>query len=257
MILDNLEYISVQNQVTEFPSHYHETFCISLIHNGIETIDLGFKKMYSEKGSITITNPYEIHSNPLMSSDLQLEFDTIYISKDLMKYLLGGINIIFINRKINNREANQLFLQLKNALDLKDIQTIENLLIQFVNILKEYSEEKAGEYSELGFNNLNHVNNYIESHIAHKLSLEELSNVANINKYGFAKKFKASTGMTPMNYVLMKKVFSSKKLITPNTELTQIAYDYNFSDMAHFSRTFKRYIGISPKSYQKNISSDL
>ena len=57
-----------------------------------------------------------------------------------------------------------------------------------------------------------------------------------------------------MNYVLMRKIFSSKTLIKSNLELTEVAYQYNFTDMAHFSKTFKRFIGISPKSYQESIS---
>jgi AraC-like DNA-binding protein len=77
--------------------------------------------------------------------------------------------------------------------------------------------------------------------------------MANINKYGFVKKFKASTGMTPINYILMKKIFSSKSLIHPNSDITELAYQYNFCDLAHFSKTFKQYIGISPKKFQSNL----
>ena len=77
--------------------------------------------------------------------------------------------------------------------------------------------------------------------------------IANLNKFGFAKKFKIFTGMSPMNYILMRKIFSSKKLISPNSELTKIAYQYNFTDMAHYSKTFKRFIGISPKKYKETI----
>ncbi|WP_106794683.1 AraC family transcriptional regulator [Aquimarina sp. Aq78] len=257
MILDNLEYINVQKQVTDFPKHYHETFCISLIHKGIEQIELESQSIFSEKGCITITNPYEIHSNPLIDSTSQVEFDTIYISKDVMKYLFNGKNITFVNRKINNKNANQLFRLLKNAIIINDIPTIENLLFQFVATLKHYSQEKKEEYSELNFNSLHNVSSYIDNNISSKFCLDKLSKIANLNKYGFAKKFKASTGMTPMNYILMKKIFSSKQLITKNTDLTQIAFDYEFSDLAHFSNTFKRYVGISPKMYQKSISSIL
>ncbi|SHF84784.1 AraC-type DNA-binding protein [Leeuwenhoekiella marinoflava DSM 3653] len=93
----------------------------------------------------------------------------------------------------------------------------------------------------------------IEDNIYNKFCLDELSKMANINKYGFVKKFKTSTGMTPMNYILMKKIFSCKTFIEPNSELTELAYLYNFSDLAHFSKTFKRYIGISPKKFQANL----
>lgn len=257
MILDDLEYITIENQTTEFPKHFHETFCISLIHSGIEQIDFEHQSLFSEAGSISITNPYEIHSNPLFDKTTQLKFDTIYISNQLMKDILNGKNIKFINRKINSKNANKLFIELKNAIDKQETENIEFNLHQFINTIKSHSQENDKEYSELNLNSFKQINNYIEKHICEKFSLNELSKIANINKYGFAKKFKAATGMTPINYILMKKVFSSKMLINSNTELTTLAYQYNFTDLAHFSKTFKRFVGISPKKYQQSIIEKL
>ena len=66
MPFNEIEYISIENQTTEFPKHFHETFCISLIYKGIEQIDFENQSLFSEAGSISITNPYEVHSNPLI-----------------------------------------------------------------------------------------------------------------------------------------------------------------------------------------------
>lgn len=253
MSFDDIEYISIENQTTEFPKHFHETFCISLIYKGIEQIDFENQSLFTEAGSISITNPYEVHSNPLIDLNASLKFDTIYIPNDSMKYILNGDNILFLNRKINNTKANKLFVILKDALSTKNPKTIEHCLFRFVNTLKTYSQANENEYSELNFDSFKQIDSYIENHICDKFCLEELSKMANINKFGFVKKFKASTGMTPMNYILMLKIFSSKKLISKNSELTDIAYKYSFTDLAHFSKTFKRYIGLSPKKYKENI----
>ena len=253
MLFDNLEYLSIENQTTDFPKHFHETFCISLIHNGIEQIDFDNQTLFSEKGSISITNPYEIHSNPLTDKDICLKFDTIYLSNDLMKYLLNGQNIKFANRKINSEKANQLFMELKYAIDTKNPEYVEFSLKQFVNTLKIYSQENTKKYCEQNLYEFKDVSNYIEHNICEKFCLDELSKIANINKYGFIKKFKISTGMTPINYILMKKIFASKTLINPNSDITELAYLYNFCDLAHFSKTFKQYIGISPKKFQSSL----
>lgn len=254
MSFDDLEYITIENQRTSFPKHFHETFCISLIHKGVEQIDFESQSLFTEAGSISITNPYEVHSNPLIDNDSFLKFDTIYIPNDVMKYVLNGKNIKFTNRQITSKKTNKLFLELKKALEAKNNNLIELYLKQFISELKLYSQENKSEYSGLNFNSYNQIKNYIESHIYDKFSLDDLSEIANINKFGFSKKFKTLTGMTPMNYVLMRKIFSSKTLIKSNLKLTEVAYQYNFTDMAHFSKTFKRFIGISPKSYQESIS---
>jgi len=53
-----------------------------------------------------------------------------------------------------------------------------------------------------------------------------------------------------MNYILLKKIFSAKDLITTSTDLTKKAHQYNFTDLAHFSKTFKR--GGQPQDLQYN-----
>lgn len=257
MTFDALEYITIENQTTDFPKHFHETFCISLIHLGTEQIDFENQSIFCEAGSISITNPYEIHSNPLIDINAPLKFDTIYIPNDLMKYGLDGKNIIFLNRKITSKKANVFFTALKHAIDSRNDLEIESCLKQFVEVLQFYAQESKEEYSPLNFSSFSQINTFVENNIYNRFCLNQLSVLANINKYGFVKKFKASTGMTPMNYILMKKIFSSKKLIDRNAELTEIAYQYNFTDLAHFSKTFKRFIGVSPTKYKEGFLKKL
>ena len=162
MLFENLEYITIVNQTTSFPKHFHETFCISLIHKGIEQIDFENQSLFTEAGSISITNPYEIHSNPLIDNNSYLKFDTIYIPNKIMKYILNGENIRFINRQITSKKANKLFLKLKQVLDVKNDEMIKHCLTKFINILKQYSEAYEKEYSELKFDNFSqkHIHHY-------------------------------------------------------------------------------------------------
>ncbi|WP_064967573.1 AraC family transcriptional regulator [Tenacibaculum ovolyticum] len=257
MTFSNIEHITIEKQTAEFPKHFHETFCFSLVEKGVNQIDFKNQSVFSEAGCISIVNPYEIHSNPIIDSDSHIKFETIYVPNELVKHVLKGRNIKFIAHKITNKKATQLFLKLKSALETKDDNIIEVHLSEFINTLKFCSVEKEQEYLGLNFDNFNQVNEYIENHIQEKLCLDELSKLANINKFGFSKKFKMTTGMTPMNYILMRKVFSSKKIIKSNSELTKIAYQYNFTDLAHFSKTFKRFIGVSPKKYKESIAKKM
>ncbi|MBC9796907.1 AraC family transcriptional regulator [Sinomicrobium weinanense] len=251
--MNDLEYISIENQASAFPEHYHETFCISLIHSGVEAIKMEEKTIYGEAGSITITNPYEVHSNPLVDPGVKLRFDTLYITGGLMKYLFDGENITFLQRKIRDQKAEEQFVALRNSFATGDTGNSRAALVAFARTLRPYSRQKNGDYSELTPGGLRETMDFIHHNITTNLSLEKIAKVAHCNKYGFAKKFRASTGMSPMNYVLMKKVFTGKKQITANSELTQIAYDYGFTDLAHFSKAFKRFVGISPAAYRKNI----
>jgi len=103
MTFDKIEYITIENQTTEFPKHFHETFCFSLIYKGINQIDFENQSVFSEAGSISIVNPFEIHSNPIIDSNSHIKFDTIYVPMDVMKHLTKGKNIKFTERTITNK----------------------------------------------------------------------------------------------------------------------------------------------------------
>jgi len=248
-----VDHLRVSAQAMDFPEHFHETFCISLIHKGVEYLKVDGQSLYSESGSLSITNPYEVHANPLIDAGTPVAFDTLYIPQDVMKYFLRGKNISFLQRKINDNQANDLFRQIKKALVVQDFMRVEVLLTQFVSILDNYAQDKVEDYTGLEFNRLEHLVTYIDQHINKKFTLDHLAKVAHINKYGLTKKFRRITGMSLINYILMKKIFASKKQITAETILTELAFNYDFSDMAHYSKTFKRFIGLSPKVYQKNL----
>lgn len=251
--LDNIECLTIDKQAKDFPKHFHETFCISLIRNGIEQIDFNNQSLYSEAGSISITNPYELHSNPLVDNCMKVGFDTLYLSSDVMKYMSLGKNIQFENRKINDPGLNIAFLQVKDALKSYDAVKTENALSEFVHILLPYSQLKTENHNSLALKNKDIIFDYIENNLNNKIDLETLAHIASINKFGFAKNFKSHTGMSPINYVLMKRIFLMKTIISPTTDLTQLAYTYNFSDISHFSNAFKRYIGISPNEYKNQL----
>ncbi len=95
--IDSIEVLKVVNQKVAFPKHYHETYCITLIESGLEAIKLEGATVLSEKGIITITNPCEVHANPIVDKGIVNSFTTIYLSPDLM-YVSGGKSLAFRRR---------------------------------------------------------------------------------------------------------------------------------------------------------------
>lgn len=246
-----IDYITIENQEVDFPRHFHETFCISLIKRGIEQIEFGTHSILSESGTISITNPYEVHANPVVNSDLKTSFDTIYISKDVMKYFVG--NNIILNTQINEGKVLREFLSLRNSLAKNNPKINETHLTAFIDAIHPFSKSKNESEEMMDLTNLQFIEKFIDYHIKERFTVNQLAQLASLNKFGFIKKFKSYTGLSPMNYVIMKKVFSAKSLITKDINLSELAYDYNFTDLAHFSKTFKRYIGICPSAYKLKL----
>ena len=63
--------------------------------------------------------------------------------------------------------------------------------------------------------------------------------------------------MTINDFILRKKIDIAKSLLLErNKTLAYISKYLGFSSPPHFSSTFKKYVGISPKEYSQNILKD-
>ncbi len=251
-VLDNIELLSVQHQKNDFPEHFHETFCVSLIGRGTEVIKTQSGKLHTCEGKISINNPYEIHSNPILDKDVAIGFDTIYLSQALVDSLLGIENVVFENIQTSSTLQVRLFNDLKFIILNKFTHKIEPALAVFLQALDLKSNPTI--FSRFTYaNRFTEVLGYIETNYHNKITLETLAKIAQMDKFSFSKSFRNATGLTPINYVLMKKIFYSKSLIDKDSTLTQTAFELDFTDQSHFNRMFKRFIGISPTAYQSNL----
>lgn len=97
------------------------------------------------------------------------------------------------------------------------------------------------------------IKDYIESNINHKLTLKELAQVANLSEYHFQRLFQQTFGASPAHWVNRRRIGLAKKLLktSPSRSLSisQIAVDCGFYDQSHFTHTFKKTTGVTPKKY--------
>ena len=86
------------------------------------------------------------------------------------------------------------------------------------------------------------------------LQLPELGERFHISHYYLSRLFKAETGLSPMKYVMYRKIGESQNLLM-NTELPigTISDRMGFLDNCHFSTTFKKYIGLTPTQYRQHF----
>lgn len=250
-----MKLISFDNQKNPFPLHFHNEYCISLIINGTEVIQTRSERCIGHPNDITITHPYELHANPLYSKDNSISFDTIYVDKSLFLQLSPINSLIkFENRIITSAIAKTLFLKIKSAKLHSDIAPLLNgLITEFISELIKHSDIQPDYEPTKPLENWQVIDKYIDNHIFDSISLDDLAGCVFLNKFTFSRNFKHSTGMTPINYVIMKKIFHSKDALVTTSAIQSAALDYGFTDTAHYSKFFKRFIGISPIEYRSSL----
>ncbi|MEE1674173.1 AraC family transcriptional regulator [Agarivorans aestuarii] len=98
---------------------------------------------------------------------------------------------------------------------------------------------------------LNRCQEFIEAHLADKLSLHQLAQLVDLSDYHFARMFKQSSGVSPHQYLSQRRIERAKHLLlNGGLSLAEVAYQTGFSSQAHFSARFKQITGNSPASFR-------
>jgi AraC family transcriptional regulator len=76
--------------------------------------------------------------------------------------------------------------------------------------------------------------------------------LAHVSPYHFARLFKHSTGLPPHQYVIACRVERAKELLRERDRLplADVAAEVGFSSQSHFTRHFKRLVGVTPRRFR-------
>lgn len=101
---------------------------------------------------------------------------------------------------------------------------------------------------------VNQATAYIEEHYAQKLTLQEVADKCYVSQWHLSKLINKYTGNT--FYELLNNVRTEKAkalLNDPKLKIGDIVDMVGYSDAAHFSRVFKRIVGVSANEYRNSM----
>ena len=98
-----------------------------------------------------------------------------------------------------------------------------------------------------------HAQQHILAHLNRSLSLDELGRACCASPDHLRHLFKATTGLSPMQYAAGLRMQEARRLLVeePALAVYQVAQRLGFEDPYHFSRRFKTFTGTSPRAFRK------
>lgn len=131
-------------------------------------------------------------------------------------------------------------------------------ILELMSTTKEYktitAEEYVNTYHHRDNDRIDKVFKYIFTHFERDIQLEEVANIANMNKQAFCRYFKTRTKKTFIEFVNSVRVNHACKIMqTTNTAISALAYKCGFNSLSNFNRFFKEVTGVTPREYRKRL----
>lgn len=126
------------------------------------------------------------------------------------------------------------------------------LQLLICNILRITGDETIAVADDFHNKQLSYIKNYIEMHYQEHMTLDELAEMARLNKYYLVNEFKRSYGYTPIDYLLHRRVEESKQhLIDGKLSMKQIATSCGFHSQSYFNQVFKKKTDLTPSAFRR------
>jgi len=96
----------------------------------------------------------------------------------------------------------------------------------------------------------------MESHYREEhFTVEDMAEELNMSRSQFYRKISCETGTTPNELLQKFKIGKSAQMLrSGNYNVTQAMFESGFQSTSHFSKLFRKYMGMNPSVFRKTIS---
>ncbi|WP_319759340.1 AraC family transcriptional regulator [Maridesulfovibrio sp.] len=247
-----------------FPRHVHTSYIFILVDQGERRLNINSTALTYKAGELCILPPGIPHScaSSCEKDSLQHAYRAICVNTRYMQKLTAEIcdrpcrepdfNPAVIYKDYDRASFDELFALINIPGTGLEKQAALNSFLY--HIIEEHSRgeiitQKTGPQHEA----LQRVKNFIDHNFQQKITLHDLAETACLSPFHLQKLFVGKYGRSPQEYLIFRRVQEARALIENRTTIIDAALKSGFSDQSHFSRHFKKIIGISPgQFFQEN-----
>jgi AraC family transcriptional regulator len=117
-----------------------------------------------------------------------------------------------------------------------------------IHLSREYRNRSKPQKSvvRLSDDELSRLNRHIDGNLDSPLTSEELASLVGRSRFHFSRLFKISTGTTPHQYVIRRRVECARELLRAGHAIADVAVQVGFSSQSHLHSHIQRAFGCTP-----------
>lgn len=251
--------------------HSHSRYEIYYFHSGKCQYVIGGKSIDLAPGDLIIMNGLREHG-PVMDDRFTYIRSTVLFDGTAVRSVLIQPHSIDVLRPFAHAsyfrcslkgqlklEFEDMLFRLQRFYSKKNImgyQRLRNTFLELLLFIYERfveNDKSADRLPTVKEKTVQQALSYIEQYYTEDIKLEQLSSHLFVSRFYLMKIFKELTDFTVFEYIHQRRVNQAKLLLALNKELTitEISFKVGYKQPSHFTRTFKKWTGLTPEQYRK------
>lgn len=247
---DFLFYYAIDNSHTDLVMHSHDICELIFLKKGNPTYNVEGRSYQIFTNYLILTRPFERH-NLIFNSNSEYEryvflFDEKKLASDAFKKIPSNINVINFD---NNALVCRLFQKIDYYIKVLTPEEFENILMTIIQELL-YNIRLTANTSHPDDYKINPLISdaikYIDANILYPLTIDTICDELHITKTYLHKLFVKHLQISPMQYVLSKKLSIAQRKLRMGAKATDVYLTCGFTDYSTFYRCYKKHFGHAP-----------
>jgi AraC-like DNA-binding protein len=239
----------------EYPRHWHDELYLCATVAGRRELDCMGLSYITPPGSLVLIPPGEIHADRKFECTFRcmfIELRAFHIAlENFAEQSVRGIN--FRTALIQNERTMTSFLQVHRSLEERSSEPGRDSTV--LRFLRKLISEHSGSISPLRDGNedfaVRRTKQYLDERYSERVSLQDLARLTRLSPYHLHRAFCKRIGMPPHAYQLQVRITQARLLLRMGRSISDTAFLVGFVDQSHFSRHFKKLMGVTPGRYSR------
>lgn len=236
--------------------HRHDTYAIGQTVAGVQSFRYRGALRNNLPGGIMVLHPDELHDGHAGNEDGFL-YRMMYIEPALIQQVLPGRSLPFIPGGVScDARLIAATKVLLGALDspLESLEKDDALYDLALALNAVSGATPPLPRATLDYAAAERAREFIHDNLGSPVTIEQLSEHANRDRWGLSRDFRQMFGTSPHRYLIMRRLDMVKKALISGQTLVEAALAAGFYDQSHMSRHFGQAVGISPYQWKKMVS---
>lgn len=255
--LQQLECMQATFVRHSFPRHWHDTYVIEWVTEGVDRFLCGRTVHEAPAGSFVLINPSEVHTGSA-AGPTALRYRSFYPSVEAMNQLQSDCRHdagtpVFTRTVVRDAALARMFAQFWNSLedDSTPLRRQTLYAVLGARLIRRHSSgggvlKPAGGERQA----VRRIKEYIAHNHARRVSLHDLADLSGLSPFHLLRAFRKETGLPPHEFLTAVRVERAKQLLRRRVLIARVAHEVGFADQSHFTRVFKRIVGVTPGKYR-------